>query len=245
MRAKIFAGVFHGCEVADLKDSQIDAMTAAGIDIQHSKNDRHDRDWWSATSTEGRDLDPHLQTFVRRSTAVRQATAKRPKTLRSVSNTVRAYARQQDAQKRWHGNGDGVAPPEHYEQAVMMNGKGGSIAPWKDRISACGPIGLFIQALHLIGCKVDAKFRTQQRGEVPIDMIHMPCQYLGSLLYETAAGARTAAVADFKDINRRLEEIDVQVTHQFAKTLSKEKRVFCGRCKPEEDTARRFCIVLA
>ena len=49
VRAKDFAVIFYGCGVVDPRDSQMESLTAAVIDIHHQKNDNHDRDWWFIT----------------------------------------------------------------------------------------------------------------------------------------------------------------------------------------------------
>ena len=74
----MLVGTFYGREGADPKDSQVEAMTAAVIDVQHQRNDNRDRDCWFTVCSEGRDLDPHVQLFVRRALAVRRGIAKRP-----------------------------------------------------------------------------------------------------------------------------------------------------------------------
>ena len=46
VRAKVYAATLYGCEAADPRDAQMEKLAAAVIDLQHSANDNHDRDWW-------------------------------------------------------------------------------------------------------------------------------------------------------------------------------------------------------
>ena len=174
IRAKVYAGIFYGCEAADVKDVQIEQLAGAVIHAYHTRNNNHDRDWWFTTASEGRDVDPHLQCFIRRCIALRRAIVKRPQTKERVTKTIVRYARQEEAEKWWRS--------EHqidtsFEQPAAMNGKE-STAAWRHRVNARGPVGLFVQSLHTLGCKVDKLLRIWQLGEPPPTYCTHPTNFL-------------------------------------------------------------------
>ena len=90
----------------------------------------------------------------------------------------------------------------------------GSTTPWKSQVEANGPIGLLLQAVYMVGAKMDTNFRIHQQNETPLDIFATPYQYLGPLCTNIAIRAGTAAREGTRKHNDVLTEIDREATYQ-------------------------------
>ena len=72
-RSKILSKAPYGCEANHFPDSALRALRAAIVDLISKGNPHRSNDFTFATSSEGTDLDPVVDFFVRRTTAIRRA----------------------------------------------------------------------------------------------------------------------------------------------------------------------------
>ena len=68
-----------------------------------------------------------------------------------------------------------------YPDSVPHPSKASSVE-WKRAIPAKGPIGLLVQSIRRTGLKIDNHSVVWQCKEQPVDLVHVPYQYLAKLV---------------------------------------------------------------
>ena len=110
IRTVVFPAALYGIEAAQLSRSKVAKLSAAIKGVLHTKNSRHDTDLLFAHAVKGRDLDPEVQTVVRRCTMLRRAVEKRPAVLDKIQRIYDSYCKEASGNDlaRWHkSEGDG------------------------------------------------------------------------------------------------------------------------------------------
>lgn len=78
----------------DFTERQLADLTAAVIDVFSSKNDKHGIERFFTTRSDGKDLDPVGQLFVRRGLALRRCISKKPRLREQCRKVLKLYMEQ-------------------------------------------------------------------------------------------------------------------------------------------------------
>ena len=79
IRTVVYPAALYGIEVSQSTRPNVAVLAAAVKDVLHNRNNRHDTDSIFTHAVTGRDLDPEVQTVLRRCAMIRRGLAKRPK----------------------------------------------------------------------------------------------------------------------------------------------------------------------
>lgn len=99
-----------------------------------------------------------------------------------------------------------------------------SSAGWKKAIPAKEPVGLLIQSVRRTGLTIDKQNLVWQCKEQPVDLAHVPYQYLAKLVVQIGVRARNAAAKNTKAFKMALKEVDAVATRAASRKLSMEDK---------------------
>ena len=91
----------------------------------------------------------------------------------------------------------------------------------RNRCGPKGPIGLILQAAHLIGATFNQRWEILTRNEIPLQVLGTPFQALAKMALQRATQARCRA--DAGRINKwdTMVEVDNDVLHNLKKKIDK------------------------
>ena len=105
--------------------------------------------------------------------------------LKKSQSTLKMYAERSGAAEKWYQK-VGQAKSEDTEDYPypQQHPSRGTNDGWKQQIKAHGPIGLLIGSAIRCGAKINHLFIMLQPKEQDIDLINIPCQFLGNMISE-------------------------------------------------------------
>ena len=157
IRVKVYACLFYGIEANDLTEKQLASISAAVIDVFQGRNDNHDTDWFYATCSEGKDLDPVNQVLVRRCLEFRRAVCKRPYLKKQYQCILQMYVKESMHEPMWYKKAHVAIGAHAFPEPVAHPAKRQK-AGWKAAIREQGPIGLLVQAVLRSGALLDENY---------------------------------------------------------------------------------------
>ena len=178
---KVYAGILYGVEGSDITEVMTATISVAVIDVFRSKNDVHDADWFYSTFSNGlsSELDPTVQTLIRRCLEFRRALCKRPKTAATAKYIFEKYAQARPDAAKWvEDDPFGAADKDCGYTDPMKHPASGTNDAWKKQIGAKGPIGFLIQSVFRAGATLSRDFDICKPKEQRISLPDVPYQYI-------------------------------------------------------------------
>ena len=215
--AKLPKGLY-GCEVSPINESALRTFRTAITKTLTYTTDQRSADLTFATASHGPDLDPEVAIAMRRAVAVRRYISKSEANERMARKIIKNYGAKREP---------GVYEDEEQLRQKELGGEPTSIekAQIRKQCNPRGPIGLFLETLHLQAATMDGGYTIRQWNQPKIELHDGPAQQLGPMMSRMVARNRTKRNEDSRFETQGLQEIDV-----FATTAKHSEEV-----KEEED----------
>ena len=175
----------YGCEVTPVNETALRVLRSSFLRCMTYTTVRRSADLVFAMASEGSDLDPDINIFVRRVAAARRYITKNAEHQETIKGIARIYAARKE--------------PGAYQSDEVLDKKelGGDLAT-KERAKLrkeCkpeGPYGLLLESTHLQAAALDEKMKIKTQDAFTIDIAEAPIQQLAPLTRQLAMRNRTA-----------------------------------------------------
>ena len=177
----------YGCEVSPVNEIALRTLRSSFADVLTYTTARRSADFTFSVVSGKTDLDPDVEIFVRRVTAMRRYITKSPA---NKEKMLRIY-------ELYRGRGE----PGIYQDSDQLSMKevGGDPATKERSLvrNMCdqkGPCGLLLETIHLQGAALNGEFGVVQWNQPTIAIIEAPAQQVPYLTRQMATRTRTRRV---------------------------------------------------
>lgn len=207
IREKALALGLYGIEASHACQQALASLRAAITDAIAPRTTLRAHAVVFEMASNGSDLDPDIQCFLRRATGIRRAFAKDAKCLKQMQTVMKAYQ---------EFNYVGIEGSELAHQEYLPAPPSGheGYTEWRVPFVAKVPIGVLLHSVHCIGGVLDHDMSLKIKGEVDVNLLTTPIQQLRPFLTKVAQRARATQAGSKPELLQGLQEIDDIVFHK-------------------------------